>query len=49
MEAASGELSAARLPLARAETLPPHAYTSPEFYRREVERIFLIIKAQREY
>jgi choline monooxygenase len=30
-----------RLPIMRAETLPPWAYTSEEFYRREVERIFL--------
>jgi nitrite reductase/ring-hydroxylating ferredoxin subunit len=35
------DLAAARLPLPRAETLPPTAYTSPEFYAREVERIFL--------
>jgi phenylpropionate dioxygenase-like ring-hydroxylating dioxygenase large terminal subunit len=38
---AGPDLSAARLPLAQAETLPPAAYTSPEFFRREVERIFL--------
>jgi choline monooxygenase len=30
-----------RRPVLEAETLPPEAYTSPEFYRREVERIFL--------
>jgi choline monooxygenase len=30
-----------RLPVLEAETLPPVAYTSEEFYQREVERIFL--------
>jgi choline monooxygenase len=30
-----------RRPALEAETLPPVAYTSEEFYRREVERIFL--------
>ncbi|MGW5345895.1 aromatic ring-hydroxylating oxygenase subunit alpha [Streptomyces sp. NPDC004050] len=30
----------ATLPLERGQTLPPRAYTSPEFYAREVERIF---------
>ena len=30
-----------RLPVMQAETLPPAAYTSPDFYRREVERIFM--------
>lgn len=30
-----------RLPLERAETLPPWCYTSEEFYQREVERIFM--------
>ena len=30
-----------RLPLDRAETLPPWCYTSEEFYRREVETIFM--------
>ncbi len=30
-----------RLPVMQAETLPPVAYTSREFYEREVERIFL--------
>ena len=30
-----------RLPVMQAETLPPAAYTSPEFYQREVERIFM--------
>ena len=29
-----------RRPLAEAETMPPWCYTSPAFYRREVERIF---------
>lgn len=29
-----------RLPLHEAETLPPLAYTSEAFYRREVETIF---------
>ena len=33
--------AAVRRPLARAETLPAWCYTSPEFYRREVERLFL--------
>ena len=31
---------AVRRPLLEAETLPTWAYTSPSFYRREVERIF---------
>lgn len=31
---------AVRRPLARAETLPPACYTSPEFFEREVRRIF---------
>ncbi|WP_405922345.1 aromatic ring-hydroxylating dioxygenase subunit alpha [Streptomyces sp. NBC_00122] len=30
----------AALPLERGQTLPPHAYTSPEMYEWEVERIF---------
>ncbi|WP_433336626.1 aromatic ring-hydroxylating oxygenase subunit alpha [Spirillospora sp. CA-294931] len=30
----------ANLPLERGETLPPAAYTSPEFYALEVERVF---------
>lgn len=30
-----------RLPLSRAETLPPWCYTSGDFYRREVETILL--------
>jgi len=30
-----------RKPLLEASTLPPHCYTSEDFYRREVERIFL--------
>jgi choline monooxygenase len=30
-----------RLPVMKAETLPPVAYTSAEFYEREVERIFM--------
>ncbi|MCD9194588.1 aromatic ring-hydroxylating oxygenase subunit alpha [Streptomyces albireticuli] len=30
----------AALPLERGETLPPEAYTSPEWYGREIERIF---------
>jgi phenylpropionate dioxygenase-like ring-hydroxylating dioxygenase large terminal subunit len=30
-----------RRPAMEAETLPPWCYTSPEFYAREVERIFL--------
>jgi choline monooxygenase len=30
-----------RAPALQAETLPPDAYTSEAFYRREVERIFL--------
>jgi phenylpropionate dioxygenase-like ring-hydroxylating dioxygenase large terminal subunit len=29
-----------RKPLLEASTLPPHCYTSGEFYRREIERIF---------
>jgi phenylpropionate dioxygenase-like ring-hydroxylating dioxygenase large terminal subunit len=29
-----------RRPLLDASTLPPHCYTSNEFYRREIERIF---------
>ncbi|MCY3769372.1 MAG: aromatic ring-hydroxylating dioxygenase subunit alpha [Gammaproteobacteria bacterium] len=29
-----------RKPLLRAQTLPSHCYTSPEFFRREVEAIF---------
>ncbi len=32
---------AVRRPLLDAETLPPWCYTSPDFYRREVERIFM--------
>src|SRR5262245_13417678 len=32
---------AVRRPLLDAETLPAWCYTSPAFYRREVERIFL--------
>lgn len=31
---------AVRQPLLEAETMPPWCYTSPSFYRREVERIF---------
>jgi len=30
-----------RKPLLEASTLPPHCYTSDEFYRREIERIFM--------
>lgn len=30
-----------RLPLREAETLPNWCYTSPEFYKREVDRIFM--------
>jgi phenylpropionate dioxygenase-like ring-hydroxylating dioxygenase large terminal subunit len=30
-----------RKPVERATTLPPHCYTSPEWYRAEVERVFL--------
>ena len=30
-----------RLPVMDAETLPPLAYTSEEFYAREVESIFM--------
>src|SRR5262245_65041817 len=30
-----------RRPVGEAETLPAWCYTSPEFYAREVERIFL--------
>lgn len=30
-----------RLPIAQASTLPPWAYTSEEWYRREVEQVFL--------
>jgi phenylpropionate dioxygenase-like ring-hydroxylating dioxygenase large terminal subunit len=33
-------MSAAAAPLARAHTLAPHCYTSPEFYAREVDAIF---------
>ena len=33
--------SAVRKPLLDAETLPAWCYTSPAFYRREVERIFM--------
>src|SRR5262245_4999857 len=33
--------AAVRRPLLDAETLPAWCYTSPDFYRREVERIFL--------
>lgn len=33
--------SQARKPFALAETLPPECYTSPEFYRLEVEKIFM--------
>ncbi len=29
-----------RLPLDQAETLPSHCYTSPEFFSREVDRLF---------
>jgi phenylpropionate dioxygenase-like ring-hydroxylating dioxygenase large terminal subunit len=32
--------AAVRRPLAEAETMPPWCYTSPAFYRREVETIF---------
>jgi hypothetical protein len=32
--------AAVRRPLLEAETLPTWAYTSPSFYRREIERIF---------
>jgi phenylpropionate dioxygenase-like ring-hydroxylating dioxygenase large terminal subunit len=32
---------AVRRPLLDAETLPPWCYTAPDFYRREVERIFM--------
>ena len=30
-----------RLPIMRAETLPPLAYISEEFYQREVDRILM--------
>jgi len=30
-----------RKPLLEASTLPPHCYTSDDFYRREIERVFL--------
>lgn len=33
--------AAVRRPLLEAETLPPWCYTSEDFYRREVERIFM--------
>src|SRR6476661_3561451 len=33
--------AAVRRPLLDAETLPAWCYTSPAFYRREVERIFM--------
>jgi phenylpropionate dioxygenase-like ring-hydroxylating dioxygenase large terminal subunit len=36
-----GAYVATRRPALEAETLPPAAYTSEEFYRREVDRIFL--------
>src|SRR5438093_8520096 len=32
--------TATRKSLAEASTLPPHVYTSPEWYDREVDRIF---------
>ena len=32
--------TAVRRPLLEAETMPPWCYTSPDFYEREVERIF---------
>ena len=32
---------AVRRPLDEAETMPPWVYTSDEFYRREVDRIFM--------
>ena len=34
------EFAATRRPLPRASTLPPRCYTDPNFYAREVERIF---------
>ena len=30
-----------RKPLLEARTLPPECYTDPEFFAREIERIFL--------
>ncbi|MCX7154557.1 MAG: aromatic ring-hydroxylating dioxygenase subunit alpha, partial [Proteobacteria bacterium] len=30
-----------RKPAVDASTLPPHCYTSPEFYRAEVEHLFM--------
>ena len=33
--------AAVRRPLLECSTLPPHCYTSPEFYMREVETIFM--------
>ena len=35
-----GAYAGTRRPVREAETLPPAAYTSAEFYQREVERIF---------
>ena len=32
--------AAVRRPLTEAETLPSDCYVSPEFHRREIERIF---------
>ena len=37
----SARYQAVRKPLLQASTLPPECYTSPEFFRREVGRIFL--------
>jgi phenylpropionate dioxygenase-like ring-hydroxylating dioxygenase large terminal subunit len=49
---AADAYSAVRKPLAEASTLPPIVYTSPEWYNREVERIFrkgwLMIARQEE-
>jgi phenylpropionate dioxygenase-like ring-hydroxylating dioxygenase large terminal subunit len=37
---ASGSYRDTRKPLLEASTLPPHCYTSDEFFRREIERVF---------
>src|SRR5260370_27483614 len=33
--------AAVRRPLLESSTFPPHSYTSPEFYKREVQTIFM--------
>jgi len=38
---APGSYRDQRRPLLEASTLPPHCYRSQEFYRREIERVFL--------